>query len=270
MSGHRSHSFILSICLGLATSHAVADVPASDRLAVERVFHRHRQGNKPPAESDVPAPVAEALVRLDRRKETALLARYGIAVTDEMVAAEVARIDATSQDPATLAELKSALGNDPSRFARAVARPLVVDRLLRERFARDPILHDAALEQAKQAREQLLNGHAVPGMTEVVWRLPAPVTRSAAGPYAVDALAEIAAPENPTTPIGFPFSGLPDDLQTVVRSQLRHPGDVSQIIETPTSFLLLTAKSITETAVVVASLTIPKLGFEEWLASQPG
>src|SRR5216684_4210992 len=44
--------------------------------------------------------------------------------------AEAERINATTRAPEVLAELKAALGNDPARFARTVARPIVVERTL--------------------------------------------------------------------------------------------------------------------------------------------
>ena len=55
-----------------------------------------------------------------------------------------------------LAELKAALGNDPARFARTVAKPIVVERLLRNRFENDDQLHAPQRHQVEQVRAQLL------------------------------------------------------------------------------------------------------------------
>ena len=40
-----------------------------------------------------------------------------------------------------LVEIKAALGNDTNRFARTMARPLLVERLLRDKFDNDDSLH---------------------------------------------------------------------------------------------------------------------------------
>jgi len=129
----------------------------ADRLAVERVYYDRRAGDRPPFEGTVPRAKAEALVRLDLKKEAVLRSVYGVAVTSAMVSAEVRRIDAASRAPEVLAELKAALGNDPERFARAVARPQVVERELRTRFANDDSLHQSHRRRAAAARERLLS-----------------------------------------------------------------------------------------------------------------
>jgi len=61
---------------------------------------------------------------------------------------------------------------------------------------------------------------------------------------------------------------LPDELQRVLRVQLRRPGDVSAVIETPGGFLLYVAKEETDTALSVACLSLPKRSYEQWLSAQ--
>jgi hypothetical protein len=64
------------------------------------------------------------------------------------------------------------------------------------------------------------------------------------------------------------FEDLPPELQRVLHVQLRHPGDVSAVIETPGGFLLYLAKENTDTALSVACLSLPKRSYEEWLSEQ--
>ena len=66
------------------------------------------------------------------------------------------------------------------------------------------------------------------------------------------------------------FEDLPAELQQVLRAQLRQPGDVSAVIETPGGFLLYVAKEKTDTALTVACLSLPKRSYEQWLSEQPG
>src|SRR6195256_676968 len=128
----------------------------SDRAAIERVYYNHRLGEKPPFEQVLPPATLENLVRQDLRKEAALKQAYGIDVTPAMLDAEVQRINTTTRAPDVLAELKAALGNDPGRFARAMAKPIVVERRLREKFDNDDALHAPQRRQAGQTRDQLL------------------------------------------------------------------------------------------------------------------
>jgi hypothetical protein len=64
------------------------------------------------------------------------------------------------------------------------------------------------------------------------------------------------------------FEDLAPALQDVLRVQLRQPGDVSAIIETPNGFLLCVAKEKTDTALAVACLSLPKRSYEQWLSEQ--
>jgi hypothetical protein len=66
------------------------------------------------------------------------------------------------------------------------------------------------------------------------------------------------------------FEDLPSELQRVLRVQLRQPGDMSAVIETPGGFLLYVAKETTDTALTVACLSLPKRSYEQWLSEQTG
>ena len=104
----------------------------ADRAALERVYYNHRLGEKPPFEQVLPPAMLENLVRQDLRKETALKQAYGVEVTPALLDAEVQRINTTTRAPDILAEIKTALGHDPVRFADVFAKPILVERLLRE------------------------------------------------------------------------------------------------------------------------------------------
>jgi hypothetical protein len=68
----------------------------------------------------------------------------------------------------------------------------------------------------------------------------------------------------------FYFEDLPAELQRVLRAQLRQPGDVSAVIETPGGFLLYLAEARSDAALTVACLSLPKRSYEQWLAEQNG
>jgi hypothetical protein len=270
----------------------------TDRAAVERVYYNHRTGTKPPFEETLPADALRRLAQADLTKEAALKKVYGVEVTAAMLNAEVQRINRTTRAPEILAELKAALGNDTHRFARTVARPIVVERLLRNRFENDDTLHAAQRREAERVREQLLKQKSeirkgetgsvsnlvgmlkqagVGQFTEVTWQLGAraPETNAPSadelevkkrfGPDAqLLSLRAHGGDERKSY-----FDDLPGELQRVLRVQLRGAGDVSAVIETPAGFLLYVCKKKTTETLAVAMLTLPKRNYEGWLAEQP-
>ena len=126
---------LLLLCVSLAWGIDIAS-HCADRAAIERAYHEHRTGTKQPFEQAMPAALVEKLVRADLKKEAVLERTYGVKITELIVEAEVKRIEATTRAPEMLAEIKTALGNNFARFARAMAWPIVVERALRA--AEDP------------------------------------------------------------------------------------------------------------------------------------
>ena len=261
----------------------------TDRAAMERVYHAHRTGTKQPFEQAMPPAMLEGLVRADLHKEAVLRKTYGVEITPEMLAAEVQRIQTTTRAPEMLAEIKQALGGDAARFARTMARPILVERELRSRFDNDDRIHAEKRRQAEQARASLLAGQPVAGMQTITWQLtprpaesPAPTAPPPPAPetarsstYSVEARAQVV-PAGPTPPAASGeadrpkhyFEELEPQLQNVLRVQLQKPGDVSALVETPGGFLVFQAKERTAEALTVAALSLPRRSYEEWLAQQ--
>lgn len=279
-----------------------------DRAAIERVYHEHRTGTKQAFEQAMPEALLEKLVHDDARKEAVLARVYDTTITPEMLAAEVARIDSTSRAPEMLAEIKAALGDDPKRFADAFAKPILVERALRQRFDNDDALHAPQREIAEASRGRLLalkGGDPEPRLAalgecqggelqaQVKWTLtPRPAEDRAAEPatapvpseaksssdaYTNEATAQVAQALSPphsgrqgeSADQPFYFEDLPGELQNVLRAQLRGPGDVSAVIEMPGAFQVFLARELTADSLSAAVLTIPKRSYEEWLAQQP-
>jgi hypothetical protein len=285
----------------LAASIAAAGDLASlraDRAAIEQVYYKHRLGEKPPFDETLPPAALEKLVRQDLRKEVALKTAYGIAITPALLDAEVERINTTTRAPEMLAEIKTALGNDPARFADVFAKPVLVERLLREKFDNDDVLHAPQRREMEEARKELLaakangangansvdllalvkRGHAN-AVTETTWQLGA---RPEEKPGAeTDDELEIKKRFGPNAQLlsspnaadgkdrKFYFADVPGELQNVLQVQLRQAGDVSAVIEMPGGFLLYVAKEKTDAELSVAALSLPKRSYDEWLEEQP-
>lgn len=274
----------------------------ADRLAVERVYHQHRTGTKPPFEQAMPPETVEKLVRADQKKEAVLERAYQIKVTAEMVAEEWKRIEATTRSRETLEEIKAALGNDPKKIAATFVRPIVVERLLHDKFDNDEALHASRRKDAEGARALALaeptrdpaarlavlksapQGETKP---EVTWSLvekpaekpasvpmvaPTPV-ESKSGAYTNHATVR-GGPEGAPPAEGRPehtlyITDLPPDLRKVLLVQLVRPGDVSAVIDGPGSFQVFLARERTAQALTASVLTIRKQTYEAWLNDQP-
>lgn len=278
----------LLFALCLVASAEPLPSPVTDRAAIENVYYEHRTGTKPPFEQAMPAALLDQLVRTDRRKELALQRIYGIEVTPAMVAAEVERIDTTTRAPEILAEIKHALGDDPARFARGMARPLLVELTLRQRFDNDDALHATQRAAAEKARQALLAREDVSGMQETAWQLaPRPAgdapaapaaphaqrASSSSGGYSNEATAQVAqvlggGQEKPGDRKLY-FEDLDPELQNVLRAQLQKLGDVSAAIEMPAGFLVFLTKEKSAAVLTASCLTVPKRSYDEWLAQQP-
>jgi hypothetical protein len=211
-----------------------------------------------------------------------------------MLDAEVQRINTTTRAPETLAEIKTALDNDSDRFANVFAKPILVDRLLREKFDNDDALHAPQRRLVEQTRNELLaaktNGADAEkllallkrshsnAVAETTWQLaprPAETNTSAAGEIEIEKhfgpnAQVISSPQaGDAKEPKFYFEDLPAELQNVLRVQLRRRGDVSAVIEMPGGFLLCVAKERTDAVLSAAVLSLPKRGYEEWLNEQP-
>ena len=270
---------------------------SADRAAIERAYYEHRLGTKPPFEQLLSRPSIEQMVRQDLSKEAVLKKTYAVTITPAQVEEEVNRINTTTRAPELLADLKKALGNEPARFARSVAKPIVVERILRERFENDDSLHAPQRREAEQMRDRLLNARKngasnadllAPlkqlhsnAVSETTWQLGNPPGADAKAAGQTPELAEIQKRFGPNAQLLSPahgeakdrklyFADLPPELQTVLRAQLCQAGDVSAVIEMPTGFLLYLAKEKTADTLSAAVLSLPKRGFEEWLAEQGG
>jgi len=299
------------LCLLLSVGGAIGSEDFStlcaDRTAIERVYYSHRLGNKPPFGQTLPPAVLENLVRLDLKKEAVLQKTYGVVITPTLLNAEVQRINSTTRAPDVLAEIKAALDNDTNRFAQTVAKPILVERLLRDKFENDDALHAATRHEVEKVRAQLTNAVAEfrrsrgdeaqtsnpqPGLagnliailkaghsnevSEATWQLDRRPTETNArtadeieikkrfGPDAQLLSAQHRAESEPK----FYFEDVPAELQRVLQVQLRQPGDVSAVIETPGGFLLYVCKEKTSETFTVACLSLPKRNYEQWLEEQ--
>jgi hypothetical protein len=279
------------LVLSVAGADDFAELCAN-RMAIEHVYYTHRLGTGLPFEQVAPQALIERLVREDLRKEAVLRKVYDVEITQALLEAEVQRINANTRAHETLTEIKATLDNNPVKFAQSFAKPFLVERLLRDKFENDDALHSANRHACETARTALLaakaNG-ATPAqllaqlkqvdsnaVTETTWQLTARPSETGA-PYAEELEIKKRFGQNArliSSLLGESrerkhyFADLPPALQRVLRVQLRQPGDVSAVIETPTAFLLYLSIERSETALATACLSLPKSSCKQWVAEQ--
>ncbi|OGF68133.1 MAG: hypothetical protein A2Y62_19480 [Candidatus Fischerbacteria bacterium RBG_13_37_8] len=147
--------------------------------AIEQVYWNHQ--NWPPANNTtkptfnavMPEAVIKAKVEDMLKKNNALQYYWHQAITPEQLQAELVRMAQHTKKPKLLHELWRALNNEPALVAECLARPLLVDRLIRTRFAFDERFHgnlkQDILNEIKNIKsaEQLKNLSGI--YSEVTW-----------------------------------------------------------------------------------------------------
>jgi hypothetical protein len=95
--------------------------------------------------------------------EEALMAEVGrewdVVVSEEMLADEAARVEASSRDPETLACIRAVFGQDEAAYRRLVLKPTLVNQMLHARFS---LGHDIQAEPLARAKELLSAAQADP------------------------------------------------------------------------------------------------------------
>jgi hypothetical protein len=143
--------------------------------ALERVDWTHRsKGQGRSFEQAVPRTVLRRSAE-DAVLKTEVLRRFwGVTITPERLQAELDRMAAHSKAPARLGELFAALGDDPVKAAECLARPLLVDRLIRTSYAFDERRHGDLRARARREVGELASAAALEATTgvrtEVEWR----------------------------------------------------------------------------------------------------
>jgi hypothetical protein len=266
----REKAFVTAIGFLFATALALpaASIGAlvDDKLAVERVYYAKQAGAKEPFEKAVPRSAIEKRVQQEVLKERVLQRVYGLSVSPDQVQAEVERIRRSSLNPQMLREIQEALANSPARFADVVAKPLVVDRVLRARFEADAAPQNAKRQAAETLRGQLLAAKAADRAAlvkdradarEITWKL-------GAKPKAELASAKAIAPGREDLFL----VDLPAEMQRVLTTQLQQPGDVSAVFASDYNFALYLLTSRSAEALTVRAVELPRQTFDDWLAVQ--
>ncbi len=129
-----------SVAIATATVTGFAPVRARDlsleervraQGAIERVYYAHQIGATEPFERAVPRSLLTDNVRLYLKKSVALERIWKTPISGAMLRAEMDRMIRRTRMPDRLREIFTALGDDPVLIQECLARPALVDRLIR-------------------------------------------------------------------------------------------------------------------------------------------
>jgi hypothetical protein len=251
-----------------------------DRAAIERVYYSHRLGQKPPFEQATPPALIERLVREDLRKEVALgndPVKFAQAFAKPFLVERLLREKFDNDDALHTPQRQEGeqvraklLAQAPNSGGRASPRAQTSpeDRARGDARPPDRVAALVAILKASHSNE----------VSETTWQLGArPAETNAPAAEELDIKQRfgpnaqlISSPRGAERDRKQYFEDLPSELQRVLRVQLRQPGDVSAVIETPGGFLLFVAKETTDTALTVACLSLSKRSYQQWLSEQAG
>ena len=216
------------------------DLTFEDRVraqaAIERVYHSHRIGASAEFETAVPRSILETNVRRFLRQSRALEQYWKTPVTAAMLDRELQRLLRDTRDADRLWELFAALDDAPVLIRECLARPILVDRLVRNFYSYDRELHAEARLEAEQLRDALIAGDldaATPVSSRVIRELTSR-TRDA------EAFAEWRATAPPV-------------------------GEVGELVERPEAFSMRIVLEDDPGRARVATYSVPKRALKAWL-----
>jgi hypothetical protein len=262
----------VTLALILALVLAAPPLSLAERIEGERAVERARDafviGATTPFDEAYPRAVFAKKVEREQAEERVLARRFGMEITPAVLAAEYDRIERETRAPEQWAAIKAALGGSRARVEEVFCRPLVVDRVLRARFAFDPAIHAAEHQQARLAREAFLagttptgakrlrlsrRGEAAQGTDEMLARARA----EAAGPKVLSPVGPEAKEDRPLT--------LDPEMVAVLEKQLKAKGDVTTILEERDRFSVFRLVSASADTWTVEAVVVPKRAFDRWL-----
>ena len=230
----------------------------SCRTAIEQVYWRHRTGTRGDAaskisfEESVPPSVIQRNAEDTVLKSAALERFWGVTITDSQLQAELDRMAKNSKAPDVLAELLTALDNDPTKAAECLARPLLVDRLIQTYYSSDERFHGALKSRAQSelAAGSLRNSSGQ--YREVEWNRG---RDSVAKPGVIQL--ESSAFEERVSDLKRSLGGASGNIV---------PGRVSRLQEDSGRFYAVSVIALDNSRVRVASVEWPKISFDAWWA----
>ncbi len=219
--------------------------------ALDRAYYGHQLGTTRPFEEAVPFELTELKVRTYLKQSIALERFWGVRLTSMDLEKEARRIAESTQMPERLAELHRALGNDPVLILECLVRPIVVDRMARDRLADDRQMQAPALREARELRSRLATGRLSPLQDHPRRSLFEVTTDKVQGPT-----------ETASTPRQIEVDST--DLARWRSLLPARQGEIATVAEEQAGFVIRVLLGEEAGHLRIAVYSIPKLAWDDW------
>ncbi len=234
--------------------------------AIEQVYWNHRMwpkensAPKPALSAVLPDRVIRARVEDYLKKSNALETYWQRPISASQLQGELDRMAAHTHAPQVLSELFAALGNDPFLIAETLARQTLADRLLRSWYTNDWRFHGELKRKVEAALAACPSFRCMPSMGgeyhETTWKLRSGRTEAfEGGPRQDVVLLEGEEWQSQLARLSGMLGGVPKSLSLLKMSGLE---------ETAEGFVVTAALSQGKDEVRTATVTWPKVSFDEW------
>ena len=236
--------------------------------AIERVYYSHQIGATKPFEEAIPRAVLENKVRTYLKQSVALDTLWATPVTGELLRRELERMAEKTRMPERLREIYEVLGKAPFLIQESLARPALVDRLVRNFFAYDRTVHAKMHQEAESLRQDLIHNRLNPRFEH-----PARTVVDLVRVVAVKGTRGFEEHERS-------LAGRKDDPSRLelrpdafdrYRAQLpERVGEIGAVQEEREAFVIRVVLDRTEDEIKVATFILQKLTWDEWWVSVEG
>ncbi|OGF63608.1 MAG: hypothetical protein A2Y62_13420 [Candidatus Fischerbacteria bacterium RBG_13_37_8] len=239
----------------------------------ERIIWPKENGKPKPGFNDVVdenaihAKVADML-----RKSNALEHYWQKPITAEQLQAELERMARETRMPEVLKALWSALHNDPHLIAECLARPMLVDRLIRDWYSTDERFHGELKERAlnelrkyaKPSQMKLMNGE----YSEMEWvcRNDSRMNSKTGYPFYQDQrFIDAAQFEQLSISLAQLYGGGANGVRNNNANAIEVPiGVISELQENSENFFAITVLEKRDTMIRIATASWRKVPFDQW------
>ena len=144
------------ISLAIVTTGLIWATASAGDLTIEERVEAAQTLETAAQHPPTPRAVIERKIRNALRQTAALEELWVETLSADLLNAELERMVLGSKRPARLREMFRALDDDSLLLRECLARPVLVERLIRERYASEARFHEEALRKLTQAQETFL------------------------------------------------------------------------------------------------------------------
>jgi hypothetical protein len=260
-------TFAFALALAVAAPAFSFGERVEGARAVEGARYTFAIGATKPFDDVYPRSIFEKKVRREQAEERVLSSQFGMQVTPVLLSAEYERIEKETRAPDQWEAIKKALGNSRRKIEEAFCRPILVDRVLRARFAFDKKIHEVEHQKAREARQLFLAGKTPKGSSTI--RLSRKAEPGGTDELLANARSEALGPKilAPDEPGKKSDAAVPVDpeMAKALEKELKAKGDVTTILEERNRFSVFRLVTPSASEWLVEAVQIPKRDFDRWL-----